>query len=192
MKKIIALLLALSVMTAVCACGKKPSTEKEGKKTETTTSVEEGKYVFKSDKKQKVFKSGNNYLIFYFEDKEIKDIDTVMTFSNDEAAQASLEVLKKVEDKKYGEMVREGKFVVIHMTDAYIQDYKKMDEAGLESFLKAQGYILVEKVGDETTTVKAEGKTTAKSDAKATTAAAKTTAAQKTTAAAKTTAAPNK
>ncbi|MBQ7654578.1 MAG: hypothetical protein IJS17_05850 [Clostridia bacterium] len=181
MKKTVAILLVLIMAFFACSCGGK--NEKTGS--------EEEKYVFKSSETQKVYKNKNNYLIFYYSNDEITGIDTIMTFPTEEAAISSLEVLQKNETKT-AEIVREGKYIVMHMTDEYISDYKLMSAEGIESYLKAQGYILVEKVGEETTaeqttaapktekaTQKADEKTTAKPAEKTTAKPAETTAAPK-------------
>lgn len=180
MKKAIALLLVLVMAFFACSCGGKNNGEL----------TEEEKYVFKSSEKQKVYKSGSNYMIFYYEGETITGIDTVMTFPSEEVATSSLEVLKKNENKKVAEIVQEGKFIVMHMTDEYISDYLKMTADGVESYLKGQGYVLVEKIEDEATT--AASKETEKKTEKATTKAPEKTtakatekAAEKTTTAAK-------
>ena len=150
MKKILVIIMAIGVMFAVCSCGKKSEAEK---KPEVTTSVEEGKYEAKSNATKKVFRNNTNYLMFYYEEdgKTIKGIDTVMTFGSEDIAKSSLEVLNKNKNTNFGEMVLEGKYIVIHMSENYISDFKKMSEADLEGYLKGQGYILAEKYEEPTT-----------------------------------------
>lgn len=173
MKKIIALLMMVVMIFTVCACGAKSG-----------GSAPEDKYVFKSDETQKVYKSKNNYMIFYYDkESKIKNIDTIMTFPSEESASSSFEVLKKSESLTVGEMSLEGKYIVIHMTDKYVGDYQQMTADGVESYLRGQGYVLVEKIDDaETTTAKPADdkteKTAEKKDEKATTKAAEKTTAK--------------
>ncbi|MBQ7580815.1 MAG: hypothetical protein IJU39_05865 [Clostridia bacterium] len=186
MKKTVAILLVFIMAFFACSCGGKSDPK----------SPEEKKYVFESSEKQKVYKNGNNYMIFYYKGDEISGIDTVMTFQTEEAATSSLEVLQKSANKT-AEIVREGKFIVMHMSDEYISDYKIMTVDGIESYLKAQGYVLVEKIEEEETTAADAKKTTAKSEEKTTAKSGEKTTAksdEKTTAkpAETTTAAPKK
>ena len=140
MKKVIALVLVFVMVFFACSCGKNGG----------GNSPEEEKYVFKSSETQKVYKNNNNYMIFYYKNDTVTGIDTVMTFQTEEAAISSLEVLQKAGNDN-SEIVREGKFIVMHMNDAYLADYLKMTGDGIESYLKAQGYVLVEKIEEETT-----------------------------------------
>ena len=179
MKKTVAILLVFVMAFFACSCGGKNSGENP-----------EDKYVFESDKSQKVYKNNNNYLIFYYKKGEISGIDTVMTFPTEEVAISSMEVLEGSNSKSAGDIVREGKYIVIHMSEEYISDYNKMSDEGVESYLKGQGYVLVEKIEDETTAEQTNGApatTAAPTESAATKADEKTTAkpAEATTAAEK-------
>ena len=81
MKKVLAFLMAVAIMLSICAC-KKTETGDKTSTTEKTTSVEEGKYVLKSDEKQKVYKNQNNYMIFYFEGEKAHGIGSPHTPEN--------------------------------------------------------------------------------------------------------------
>lgn len=165
MKRIVAFLMLFVMIFTVCACGKK----------EPTTPEE--KYVFESDKTQKVFKSGNNYMIFYYDkESKITGIDTVMTFKTEQTAKSSYEVIKKTEDANTGEFVLEGKYIVMHMSENYIADYLNMTEEVLESYLKGQGYVSVEKIEDDAETTTKKPETTAKKEETKTEKPAETTA----------------
>lgn len=166
MKKVLAFLMAVAIMLSICACKKTEAGDKTST-TEKTTSVEEGKYVLKSDEKQKVYKNQNNYMIFYFEGEKVSAINTVLTFATEKAAESSLQVLKKSENKSWGSIAREGKYVVINMTEAYLKDYNEMTAQGREDYLRTQGYIIVEKA-PVSTTAATTAKQTEKSTAKAT------------------------
>ena len=147
MKKLLAILMAAGIILAASACGNnQPAGEKETTTAPATTSVEEGKYVMQSNEKQTVYKNkSDGYLLMYTEGEKITGIDTVLTFKTEEIAQSSLEVLKKTPPKgATSEMVREGKYIVMHMSENYIKDFNDMTKESRDAFLKGQGYTLIE------------------------------------------------
>jgi len=146
MKKFIAILMAAGIMLASSACGNKQPAGNNETTVPATTSVEEGKYVMQSSEEQTVYKNKNNgYLLMYTKDGKITGIDTVLTFKTEEIAQSSLDVLKKNPPKgATAEMVREGKYVVMHMSENYIKDFNDMTKESRDAFLKGQGYTLIE------------------------------------------------
>lgn len=169
MKKVLAFLMAMAIVLSISACKKTEGGDVNTTTTtapETTTSVEQGKYVLKSNEKQKVYKNQNNYMIFYFEGEKVSGIDTVLTFETEKSAESSLKVLKESKNNSWASIAREGKYVVIKMTEDYLKDYNEMTAQGREDYLKTQGYIIAEKAPVSTTTQPTTEKTTVKATEK--------------------------
>ena len=169
MKKVFAFLMAMAIVLSISACKKTEGVDVNTTTTtapETTTSVEQGKYVLKSNEKQKVYKNQNNYMIFYFEGEKVSGIDTVLTFETEKSAESSLKVLKESKNNSWASIAREGKYVVIKMTEDYLKDYNEMTAQGREDYLKTQGYIIAEKAPVSTTTQPTTEKTTVKATEK--------------------------